>query len=215
MQALKLEPAGERLTILLVGAHSDDIEIGCGGTVLKLLADHPDASVHWVVFSASEERKREAEQSARNFLGDADATITVHGFRDGFFPYVGAEIKDAFEALKSVAPDVVFTHWSGDAHQDHRLLNELTWNTFRDHWVLEYEIPKFDGDLGRPGFFVPLTEAQARRKVDLLSESFPSQRGKSWYDADTFLGLMRLRGNECRAPGRYAEAFHCRKVTIA
>jgi LmbE family N-acetylglucosaminyl deacetylase len=200
--------------VLLLGAHADDIEIGCGGTILKLLGEFPDTAVHWVVFSAAGRRREEATASATGFLAAARArSVVIHAFRDGYFPYDGAQIKDSFEQLKeTVAPDVIFTHHGQDLHQDHRLLSELTWNTFRDHLILEYEIPKYDGGLGSPNFFVPLTEEHRQRKLALLMTAFPSQASKSWFTAATFEGLMRLRGIECASRLGYAEAFYCRKL---
>jgi len=209
-------PDAAPLKVLLLGAHSDDIEIGCGGTVLHLAEKYPRLSVRWVVFSATGEREREARESAEKMLaGVADATIETHGFRNGYFPWVGAEIKDCFERLKSeLEPDVVFTHRRADSHQDHRVLAELAWNTWRDHWILEYEIPKYDGDLGQPNFFVPLREEIVRRKVDHLMASFETQRRRHWFTPDTFEGLMRLRGVESCSPERWAEGFHCRKALL-
>ena len=203
--------------VLVVGCHADDIEIGCGGTLLTLLASTPDLEVDWIVLAAPGPRGEEARASAAAFLdGAAKARVEVHEFRDGFLPYVGGEVKDVFEALKGrVDPQIVFTHSGYDFHQDHRLACELTWNTFRDHVILEYEIPKVDGDLGRPNVFVPLTAGVVDRKLALLEEHFSSQAGKHWFDRETFLGLMRLRGMEAVASERYAEAFTCRKVVLA
>jgi LmbE family N-acetylglucosaminyl deacetylase len=169
--------------------------------------------VHWVVFSAEGQRADEARRSATAILGNGpDSTIDTHKFRDGFFPYDGARVKDAFESLTTPRkPDVIFTHHERDRHQDHRVVSELTWNTFRDHVILEYEIPKYDGDLGSPNLFVPLPVDIVERKVDLLIEHFGTQRNKSWFTRETFLGLMRLRGIECRSPSGYAEAFYVRK----
>jgi LmbE family N-acetylglucosaminyl deacetylase len=206
----------EPLRILCLGAHSDDIEIGCGGTILRLLAEHPGSSVHWVVFSATSDRELEARASAGDFLRDAgDSTVLVRGFRESFFPAVWVEIKEFFEKVRrSVEPNVVFCHHRADMHQDHRTIAELTWNTFRNHLVLEYEIPKFEGDLGSPNLFVPLTRAVADRKVELLLKHFASQAQRSWFRADTFHGLMSIRGVECVAPEGRAEAFHARKLVI-
>jgi LmbE family N-acetylglucosaminyl deacetylase len=200
--------------ILLLGAHADDIEIGCGGLVLQLASRLPEAEFHWNVFSAAGHRAREARSSAADFLhGTRNNNIVIHDYRDGFFPYVGTEIKDAFEQLKkSVEPDLILTHYGHDLHQDHRLMSELTWNTFRDHLILEYEIPKYDGGLGSPNFFVPLSADERRRKVRLLLEHFISQKDKPWFTADTFDAVMRLRGVESNAASGFAEAFYCRKV---
>lgn len=202
--------------MLAIGCHSDDIEIGCGGTILRLVASNPGLEVDWVVLTAQGERADEARASAEDFLAGAGATrIELHGFRDGFLPYVGADVKQVFEDLKPrVDPQIVFTHSGYDFHQDHRLASELTWNTFRRHLILEYEIPKVDGDLGRPNVFVPLTEADVDRKLDLLELHFATQSGKHWFDGDTFRGLMRLRGMEAVAPERYAEGFTCRKLSL-
>ena len=212
---LGLPPRGP-LEVLCLGAHADDIEIGCGGTVMRLLAERRRVTVRLVILSSDARRAREARQSARRLLrGAASADVTIAGFRDGFFPSERAAIKEEFEQLKlRASPDLIFTHRGDDAHQDHRLVSELTWNTFRDCCVLEYEIPKYDGDLGRPNVFVPLDAATRRRKVRHLMSSFPSQRGKHWYTASTFEGLMRIRGVECAAADGYAEAFHARKLVI-
>jgi LmbE family N-acetylglucosaminyl deacetylase len=207
---------GAPLRVLALGAHADDIEIGCGGTVLRLLAEHPDLEVDWVVLSGDGERAAEAAESAAAFLqGAAAARIAVERFRDGFFPYTGAEVKEYFEGLKSrVSPDLVLTHRLEDRHQDHRLVAELTWNTFRDHLILEYEIPKYEGDLGQPNLFVPLERAHCERKVELLRKHFPSQAGRDWFADQTFWSLLRLRGLESRAPSTFAEAFHARKLVL-
>jgi LmbE family N-acetylglucosaminyl deacetylase len=200
--------------VLCLGAHADDIEIGCGGTVLKMASMYPHADFHWLVFSAPGLRKDEAESSAGHFLRDARSkTIEVLSFRDGFFPYTGSEIKDVFENLKRrVDPDIIFTQYGRDLHQDHRVLSELTWNTFRDHMILEYEIPKYDGGLGSPNLFVHLTEDERRRKIELLLSEFPSQAAKKWFSGDTFDALLRLRGIESNSPSGYSEGFYCRKL---
>jgi len=204
-------------SVLCLGAHADDIEIGCGGTVLHWAKENPDLAFHWVVFSGSGARQSEAEQSARGFLKSCrNQRVDLHAFRDGFFPSEHSQIKQTFEELKAVAaPDVILTHYGSDRHQDHRVVSELTWNTFRNHLVLEYEIPKYDGDLGQPNVFVALDEATCEKKVDLLYEHFPTQAGKTWFDRDTFRGLMRLRGVECAAPNRFAEAFYGRKLRLS
>ena len=211
MLTLQLGGTGA-LRVLAVGSHADDIEIGCGATLLRLAGER-ELHVHWVVLSADEERAAEARASAEAFLaGAASSRVSVESFRDAFFRY-GGEVKEYFEALKGeVSPDLILTHHGSDLHQDHRLVAELTWNTFRDHLILEYEIPKYDGDLGSPNVFVHLDEEAARRKVALLLESFPSQRSKAWFTEELFLGLMRLRGMEGASPGGYAEAFHARKL---
>ena len=202
--------------ILCLGAHSDDIEIGCGGTVLRILEENPDAEVFWVVMGASGQRADEATASAKSFLARArQKEVIVKEFRDGFFPYIGAEIKGFFEELKRrCAPDLILTHCRNDLHQDHRLVSELTWNTFRNHLILEYEILKYDGDLGTPNVFVHLTESLARRKVGILLDSFRSQVKKNWFTEDAFLAILRLRGLECNAPEKYAEAYHARKLVL-
>jgi LmbE family N-acetylglucosaminyl deacetylase len=209
-------PPSRPLTVLCLGAHADDVEIGCGGTMLRLLAERRRVTVHWVVFSGNDVRAREARASAKRLLrGAAASHIRIERFRDGFLPYDGAAVKDLFEELKSqVSPDVIFTHRGDDAHQDHRLVSELTWNTFRNHCVLEYEIPKYDADLAQPNVFVPLPSAIWRKKVRLILSAFPSQRRRAWFTASTFEALMRLRGVESAAPHGYAEAFHGRKLTL-
>ncbi len=203
-----------RLRILCVGAHSDDIEIGCGGTILRLLTEYGDTEVHWVVLGSSGERDQEAARSAETFLAQAlKKHIIVKNFKASFFPYRGEEIKDFFEELKGdVSPDVVFTHHRNDLHQDHRVVSELTWNTYRDHLILEYEIPKYDGDMGAPNVFVHLDEAICEQKIGLLMANFRTQKDKDWFTPDVFRSLLRLRGVESRAPGRYAEGFYSRKL---
>ncbi|HVX16175.1 MAG TPA: PIG-L deacetylase family protein [Pirellulales bacterium] len=205
-------------TVLCLGAHADDIEIGCGAALIELLGRRRrEIDIHWVVFSADDVRRREAVRSAERFLADAGKqTITIHDFRDTCFPFVGADIKERFTELRSkISPDVVFTHRREDLHQDHRLLAELTWCAFRDHLVLEYEIPKYEGDLGHPNVFVPVSEAACRRKIETLLDVFPSQRAKPWFTADTFWSILRLRGLECNSPTRFAESFTARKLVIS
>jgi LmbE family N-acetylglucosaminyl deacetylase len=210
------ERAGDALDILCLGAHCDDIEIGCGGTVLRLAEQFPEARFRWVVLSSNDVRAAEAQRAAEHFLsGAGKQDIRIERFRESYFPWIGAEIKDYFEALKAdVEPDLIFTHHRHDRHQDHRLVAELTWNTWRDHLIFEYEIPKYDGDLGSPNVFVALDDSTARRKVDGIVEHFPSQRRRDWFDADTFRALLRLRGMEANAPGRFAEGFYGPKVVI-
>jgi LmbE family N-acetylglucosaminyl deacetylase len=202
--------------VLALGSHSDDIEIGCGATLLALTRARPEIEVTWVVLGAEGEREREARACAEAFMGAAtQSEVVVHGFRDGFFPYVGGEVKDVFEGLKSrLDPDLILTHARHDLHQDHRLVCELTWNTWRNHLILEYEIPKYDGDLGTPNVFVPISEEVAREKVRLVLSAFESQAAKHWFDEQLFLGLMRVRGMEGRSPSGYAEAFTCRKLSL-
>jgi LmbE family N-acetylglucosaminyl deacetylase len=209
------EPSPVRL--LAIGAHSDDIEIGCGGTILKLIEEGALAEVHWVVLSANGERADEARESAEALLdGGPRFEVQVHDFPDGFFPYEGKRIKDFFEGLKSeLSPDLVLTHQRADLHQDHRVCCELTWNTFRDHLILEYEVPKYDGDMAAPNAFVPLSEALGQRKIDHLMNYFGSQRSRRWFQEDLFSSLLRLRGMECNSPSSYAEAFFCRKAVLA
>jgi len=202
--------------ILCLGAHCDDIEIGCGGTILALLQKHDNVLVRWMVFSSTAERAREARRSADAFLtGAPSKEIVVKQYRDGFFPFLGSQIKDDFETLKGqFDPDVVFTHYRDDRHQDHRLISDLTWNTFRNQLILEYEIPKYDGDMGSPNFFVPLDEAVCSEKTRIILDSFQSQRQKQWFDEQTFSAILRLRGMEGSSPTRYAEAFYCRKAVL-
>ena len=208
--------AGGGLKILCLGSHSDDIEIGCGGTILRLAEQYPDCTFYWVVFSAKGVRVAEAQCAAMRFTSSARLAEPVFkSFPDGFLPFVGAEVKAVFEELKrEISPDLIFTHNRQDAHQDHRLIAELTWNTFRDHLILEYEIPKYDGDMGQPGVFVPLQPETYQNKVRFIMDTFQSQHSKHWFQPETFLSLMRLRGMECNAPSGYAEAFYCRKMLL-
>jgi LmbE family N-acetylglucosaminyl deacetylase len=206
-----------RLKVLCLGAHCDDIEIGCGGSILKLLEQYRRASVYWVVFSSDERRAEEARKSANMFLERAESkTVVIKKFTNSFFPYVGMDIKIYFERLKQdISPDLVLTHYQKDLHQDHRVISELTWNSFRNHLVLEYEIPKYDGDLGSPNSFVHLDKSTAQKKVSLIMESFLSQRDKPWFDEETFMAILRIRGVESNSPERYAEAFYSRKLVLA
>jgi LmbE family N-acetylglucosaminyl deacetylase len=203
--------------VLAIGAHPDDIEIGCTGTILKLVEQDAVAEVRWIVLSGEGERAREARRSAEALLEDVPRTeVVIRAFPDGFFPYEGQRIKDFFEDLKAdFSPDVVFTHQRADLHQDHRLSCELTWNTFRDHLILEYEVPKYDGDMSAPNAFVPLEERLRRRKIDHLMSHFGSQLSKRWFKEELFSSLLRLRGMECNSPSSYAEAFFCRKAVLA
>jgi len=211
-----IDKKDDALKIVCIGAHSDDIEIGCGGTILRLLKEHDDVDVHWVVLGSSGQRDREAAASANRFLSGArKKKIIVKNFKTSYFPYRGEEIKKLFEALKKkTSPDIIFTHYRHDLHQDHRLVSELTWNTFRDHFILEYEIIKYDGDFGVPNFFVHLEDAICRKKIGIIMDSFSTQRSKDWFTQDAFFSIMRLRGIESRATEKYAEAFYCRKIVL-
>lgn len=201
------------LRLLCLGAHSDDLEIGCGGTILHWLATRGPVAVTWVVFGAADSRAAEARQSARALLRRAfSVRLHLHEFRDGYFPAQFSDLKEATEQLKSSSPDVILTHRLEDRHQDHRAIAELTWQTFRDHLVLEYEIPKYDGDLGLPNFYVPLPGQTARRKIEHLIRHFSSQRGRDWFKRETFAGLLQTRAVECRAASGFAEAFYLRKA---
>lgn len=200
--------------LLCLGAHSDDIEIGCGGSLLRILAQYPHIEVYWVVLAAKGVRHTEAFDSANKFLAKvAKKNIIVKDFKDGFFPYIGQDIKTFFEQLKhEISPDIIFTHYRHDLHQDHRLVSELTWNTFRNHLIFEYEIMKYDGDLGQPNCFVQLDQEICQKKVTYIIESFKSQANHHWFNKEAFFALLKLRGIECNAP--YAEGFYCRKITI-
>ena len=208
---------GEPVKALFLGAHSDDIELGCGGTVLSLLEQGQELEVWWVVFAASPARRLEAERSAEMFLrGAVKKEIVVRDFKESFFPYIGSEIKECFEELKrTISPDVVFTHFRDDLHQDHRLISELTWNTFRDHVILEYEIIKYDGGLGSPNVFVHLSEKVCAEKIKYMMDNFQSQRSHQWFTEDTFRAILRLRGVEANAPSKFAEAFYARKLVLS
>ena len=215
---LKATLAGrDRFSVLCLGAHADDIEIGCGGTILRLAELYSNAlEVHWVVFSARASRRREALRGARWFLRRVRRkTVVVKNFPDSVFPYSGHSIKRFFESLKRrLCPDLILTHYRGDLHQDHRMISELTWNTFRRHLILEYEIPKYDGDLGAPNLFVHLDEPTCLEKIRTIVECFGTQATKQWFSEDTFLSIMRIRGIESNAPHKYAEAFYCRKLVV-
>ena len=203
--------------ILCIGAHSDDIEIGCGGTILRLQEQSPDLEFYWLVFCSNPARAKEAQKSAAWFLRNASVkNIVIKSFRDGFLPYTGVEVKDSFEELKKAfTPDLIFTHARHDLHQDHRFLCELTWNTFRNHLILEYEIPKYDADLRSPNFFVPLSKSQASAKIRALMKYFGTQRNKHWFSEDLFHSLLRLRGIESASSTQLAEGFYSRKIVLA
>lgn len=213
---LSLElPKDRPLKILCLGAHSDDIEIGCGGTILRLAEQYPNCEFHWVVFNAAGVREAEARRAAGLFAGSRLKGPILKTFQDGFLPYIGAQVKEVFESeLKQTSPDLIFTHNGNDAHQDHRLLSELTWNTFRNHLILEYEIPKYDGDMGRPSVFVALSAEISERKAKYLMDAFVSQTSKRWFAKELFISIMRLRGMECNSESGYAEAFYCRKISL-
>lgn len=207
---------GRTYRILCLGAHSDDIEIGCGGTILELLRTRDNLEFYWVVFSSGAQRDREARRSAQLFLkGASKKTIHILDFRNSFFPFEGTKIKEFFEDLKArCSPDLILTHLRNDLHQDHRTINQLTWNTWRNHLILEYEIPKYDGDLGSPNFFVPFDRKIRDRKIKYLMQCFGTQRSKQWFTKDTFEGLMRIRGIEANSPGKFAEGFYSRKLVF-
>jgi len=203
-------------TILFLGAHCDDIEIGCGATILRLVEEYPDATFQWVVFSSDERRAAETRRAVELLLAGAKArTVVIKTFRNAYFPFIGIELKEFFEELKrSVAPDLVFTHYRDDRHQDHRAVSDLTWNTFRSHLIVEYEIPKYDGDLGQPNLYIPVTAAMMQRKIETLMECYATQANHQWFTPETFSGLMRIRGIECDSPTGYAEAYYARKLIV-
>ena len=216
MLALALPtPPDRALRVLCLGAHCDDIEIGCGATLMRLTLERP-VEVDCVTFCAPPQRAAESRAALSQMLRAAHALrLRFESLPDGYLPAHWAEAKQMMESLKALpAPDLVLTHERDDLHQDHRVVNELTWNTFRDHLILEYEVPKFDGGLGQPQVYAPIPSALAERKAQLLVEHHASQRPKHWFGADTFLALMRLRGLECRAPEGYAEAFHAHKLVV-
>jgi len=204
----------KELKILCLGAHSDDLEIGCGGTLLKTFAAFENVQCYWVVFSANGKREKEAIDSAKALLQPISRqSIITKRFQDGYFPFHGGEIKNAFEEIKGAfSPDLVLTHYRDDRHQDHRLISDLTWNTFRDHLILEYEIPKYDGDLGNPNLYITISEDICEKKVDHVMRHFPSQESKHWFTKDAFFSILRLRGIESGSQEKYAEAFYSRKM---
>jgi LmbE family N-acetylglucosaminyl deacetylase len=202
--------------VLCLGAHSDDIEIGCGGTILRLVKEAPGAIFYWSVLSGKKDRAQEARESATSFLSSIEKSIVdIQDFRESYFPFIGNEIKDHFEKIKSnFAPDIVFTHYTNDAHQDHQLVSKLTWNTFRDHFIIEYEIPKYDGDLVTPNLYSHIDASNVEKKIDLICNFFKTQKERPWFSKETFRSIMRIRGIECNSPSGYAEAFHCRKAVL-
>lgn len=216
MLKVRFHDGSQKLNILCLGAHPDDIEIGCGGIILRLIEEVPEAQFYWAVFSGDEKRGKEAWESAKIFLKKVKAKkIDVQNFRESYFPFVGAKIKDYFEKLKNeFSPDVVFTHYGNDAHQDHRLISNLTWNTFRDHFILEYEVPKYDGDLGTPNLYVHLNESDVKRKIKNICDIFKTQKEKQWFTEETFRSILRIRGIESNSPSKYAEAFYCHKIVL-
>ena len=216
MLEIKLFGNKDKPKILCLGAHSDDIEIGCGGTILEFTKTRPKADLRWIVFSGEENRKTEAQQSASAFLNEIESKqVDIYNFRESYFPYIGAEIKACFEKIKKeFNPDLIFSHYSNDAHQDHKLISKLTWNTFRNHLIMEYEIPKYDGDLGTPNLYVHLDESVVQRKTDYLCNFFETQRRKLWFSENSFRSIMRIRGIESNSPTSYAEAFYSRKMVF-
>jgi LmbE family N-acetylglucosaminyl deacetylase len=214
MISLPIPSKDKTFHVLCLGAHCDDVEIGCAATLMKLIKDLPRIKFSWIVFSSTEERAKEATNSAQQLLKGAESSeIEILNHRNGYFPYYGTKIKDSFENLKSrIQPNLIFTHYRNDLHQDHRLIGELTWNTFRDHWILEYEVPKYDGDFGSPNFFVPSHIDKMNKKIDVLLDCFKSQKHRSWFTRSTFESLMRLRGVECNSESGFAEAFYSRKT---
>ncbi len=216
MIKLRLKKNDHSLNILALGAHCDDIEIGCGGTLLSIIENNPGANVTWVVFTSNEKRKVEATAGAKLFCEHANSLdLKIFELRDSFLPYQGEVLKETFESIrKEINPNLIFTHYRHDLHQDHRLVSELTWNTFRNHFILEYEVPKWDGDLGRPNSFVHLDEITATKKIEYLQQTYNSQQIKSWFTDDLFWSLMRIRGMESNSSSRIAEAFYSRKSVI-
>jgi LmbE family N-acetylglucosaminyl deacetylase len=215
MLSVKFADKSGGLKILCLGAHCDDIEIGCGATIMRLVKEHAVQHLKWFVFTSSGERAVEATNSAAHFLqGCKESEIVIKKFKDGFLPYEALHLKNLFEEIKPFNPDIIFTHYRHDLHQDHRTVCELTWNTFRNHLIFEYEIPKYDGDLGSPNYYVTINEDGAREKVDVITNCFRSQAGKQWFDKETFFSLMRIRGIESASPSKYAEGFYVRKSVV-
>lgn len=215
MLKLEIENAGSPLeTVLCLAAHCDDIEIGCGGTILKLREHYPNVQIYWVVFCSTEARRRETVLSAQHFL-NTTKNLIIESFRDCFLPYLGVDVKEKFESLKAdLQPDLIFTHYRHDIHQDHRFVSELTWNTFRNHLIFEYEIPKYEGNLGTPNFYVPLSESHVEQKINTILEAYISQQNKKWFHEDVLRGLASIRGLESGNTSRYAEAFYARKMCL-
>lgn len=216
MLKLSFFEKNQKPKVLCLGAHADDIEIGCGGTILKLIEEAPESQFYWVIFSVDQKRSKEAYESANFFLNGVKLKkIDVQQFRESYFPFIGSHIKDYFEKLKKeFSPDIIFTHHYEDAHQDHRLIASLAWNTFRDHFILEYEVPKYDGDLGNPNLYVHLNESHIQRKINSILKTFETQKKKMWFTEETFKSILRIRGMESNSPSKYAEAFYCRKIVF-
>lgn len=216
MLRLRFFEKNQELRILCLGAHPDDIEVGCGGTIQRLIEEVHETHFFWIVFSGDGKRGKEAYEGARVFLNKVKSKkIDVQQFRESYFPFIGARIKDYFEKLKKeFSPDIIFTHYTNDAHQDHRLVSNLTWNTFRDHFILEYEVPKYDGDLGNPNLYVHLNESDVQRKIEYICDIFRTQKEKQWFTEETFRSILRIRGVESNSPSKYAEAFYCRKIVL-
>ncbi|MCW3997876.1 MAG: PIG-L family deacetylase [Candidatus Bathyarchaeota archaeon] len=216
MFKMKFFEGSKKPKILCLGAHSDDIEIGCGGTILRIIKEVPEAQFRWVVFSGNKIRKKEALEGVSIFLSEiVSKKIDVHNFRESYFPFIGAEIKDCFEKIKKeFNPDLIFTHYKKDAHQDHKLISKLTWNTFRNHFIIEYEIPKYDGDLGTPNLYICLDEVIVKRKINYLYEAYQTQKKKPWFSEDSFRSILRIRGLESNSPTNYAEAFYNYKMVF-
>jgi LmbE family N-acetylglucosaminyl deacetylase len=211
---LELSLKKRQLKVLCIGAHPDDIEIGCGGSIFRI-SEEFKTDITWVILSGDENRKNEAMNSAKKFLEKSENhEIFIKSFKESYFPYIGDQIKDFFEELKKVSPDLIFTHYRHDLHQDHRLLSELTWNTFRDHFILEYEIPKYDGDLLDPNLYINLNKETCENKIGLISSEFKTQSSRRWFDKEIFWAILRMRGLESNSPSKYAEAFHSRKISI-
>jgi len=209
-------PRNRRLEILCIGAHCDDIEIGCGGSLLALQKQYPQCRIHWLVLTSIPSRRQEAMTAMKKLVRvAARGNVRICELQDGFLPACFADAKTQFEAMKRlVDPDLIFTHHEFDRHQDHNLASEMTWQTFRDHMIWEYEIPKYDGDLVTPNLYVPLNASLAVRKVNVIVRTFRSQGMKSWFSAENLLAAMRIRGLESRASSGFAEAFHCRKLVM-
>jgi len=215
MNRLIFHEKDAEMHVLCLGSHPDDIEIGCGGAVLRLVEELDNVQFTWIVLSGDESRRKEAKKGVDTFLNKKNLErFEIKNFRESYFPYNGAEIKDYFEELKDLSPNIIFTHHRRDAHQDHRLVSELTWNTFRDNLILEYEIPKYDGDLGTPNLYAHLDASIVQKKINYITDIFKTQKGKKWFTEETFRSLLRIRGIESNSPSRYAEGFHCYKMVF-